>query len=119
MTRRETCVQAMESVTVETVTVSPVGMAINVSSSVTSPHGRSRRDAHLQMAKFAATEVPVYVESAHVTMLTQLETGEIFMETLVSAMNGTARQSMTDTQMISVQVMDSVTVEDVTVKKDG
>lgn len=37
-------------------------------------------------------------------MLTQLGTGEIFMETLVSVMNETARQSMTDTLMISVQV---------------
>lgn len=47
----------MESVTVETVTVRLVGMEINVNSSVTSPLGRSRKDAHLQMAKSAATEV--------------------------------------------------------------
>lgn len=49
--------KAMESVTVETVTVRLVGMEINVNSSVTSPPGRSRKDAHLQMAKSAATEV--------------------------------------------------------------
>lgn len=41
----------------ETVTVKLVGMEINVNSSVTSPPGRSRKDAHLQMAKSAATEV--------------------------------------------------------------
>lgn len=49
--------KAMESVTVETVTVRLVGMEINVNSSVTSALGRSRKDAHLQMAKSAATEV--------------------------------------------------------------
>lgn len=50
-------VKAMESVTVETVTVMLVGMAINVNSSVTSLHGRSRGGARLQMARSAATEV--------------------------------------------------------------
>lgn len=47
----------MGSVTVETVTVRLVGMAINASSSVTSPHGKASEDAHLQMAKSVATEV--------------------------------------------------------------
>lgn len=41
----------------ETVTVRLVGMEINVNSSVTSPLGRSRKDAHLQMAKSAVIEV--------------------------------------------------------------
>ncbi len=49
--------QAMESVTVETVTARLVGMEINVNSSVTSAHGRVSGDAHLQMARSAATEV--------------------------------------------------------------
>ncbi|KAJ6652588.1 hypothetical protein lerEdw1_011288 [Lerista edwardsae] len=95
---------AMESVTVETVTVMLVGMAINVNSSVTSPHGRSRGGARLQMAKSAAIEAPVYVENAHVMMLTRPETGVIFMVTPVSVMNETARHSMTDTQMTFVPV---------------
>ncbi|KAJ7319821.1 hypothetical protein JRQ81_019332 [Phrynocephalus forsythii] len=43
MKKQERCVQAMASVTVETVTVRLVGMAINVNSSVTSCHGRSRK----------------------------------------------------------------------------
>lgn len=51
--------QAMESVTVETVTARLVGMEINVNSSVTSAHGRVNVDAHLQMARSAATEVCV------------------------------------------------------------
>jgi len=57
----------MESVTVETVTVRLVGMEINVNSSVTLPPGRSRKDAHLQMAKSAATEVcHLHVPSTHI-----------------------------------------------------
>lgn len=47
----------MASVTVETVTVLLVGMETNVNSSVTSAHGKASGDAHLQMAKSAATEV--------------------------------------------------------------
>lgn len=49
--------QDMASVTVETVTVLPVGMATSVSSSVTSARGIANGDARLQMAKSAATEV--------------------------------------------------------------
>lgn len=41
------------------------------------------------------------------------------MEILVSVMKGTAKQCMIDILMTSVRVMDSVIVEDVTVKKDG
>lgn len=52
--------QAMESVTVETVTALLVGMEINVNSSVPSAHGRVSGDAHLQMARSAATEVCLY-----------------------------------------------------------
>lgn len=37
-------------------------------------------------------------------MLTRLETGEIFTETPVSVMKGTAELSMTDILMTSVQV---------------
>lgn len=47
----------MASVTVETVTVLPVGMETNVNSNVISAHGKASGDAHLQMAKSAATEV--------------------------------------------------------------
>lgn len=47
----------MESVTVETVTAGLVGMEINVNSSVISAPGRASEDAHLQMARSAATEV--------------------------------------------------------------
>lgn len=47
----------MASVTVETVTVLLVGMETNVNSSATSAHGKASGDAHLQMAKSAATEV--------------------------------------------------------------
>lgn len=50
----------MASVTVETVTVLLVGMETNVNSSVTSAHGKASGDAHLQMAKSAATEVGCY-----------------------------------------------------------
>lgn len=41
----------------ETVTARLVGMEINANSSVTSPPGKASEDAHLQMAKSAATEV--------------------------------------------------------------
>lgn len=61
----------------------------------------------------------MYVGNVHAMMWTQLVTGEIFMEILVSVMKETAKQCMTDILMTSVQVMDSVIVEDVTVKKDG
>lgn len=47
----------MASVTVETVTVLLVGMETDVNSCVTSARGKARGDAHLQMAKSAATEV--------------------------------------------------------------
>lgn len=119
MMRRKRFVQAMESVTVETVTVRLVGMEINVNSSVTSPLGRSRKDAHLQMAKSAATEAHVYVGNVHAMMWTQLVTGEIYMEIRVSVMKETAKQCMIDILMTSAQVTDSVIVEGVTVKKDG
>lgn len=64
----ERCVEAMASVTVETVTVLLVGMETNVNSSVTSAHGKASGDAHLQMAKSAATEGPVCVGSVTVMM---------------------------------------------------
>lgn len=47
----------MANVFVETVTVPPVGMETNVNTSVTSARGKASRDALLQMAKSAATEV--------------------------------------------------------------
>lgn len=65
---RERSVEAMASVTVETATVLLVGMETNVNSSVTSAHGKANGDVHLQMAKSAATEEPVCVGSATVTM---------------------------------------------------
>lgn len=68
MKTRERFVEAMASVTVETVTVLLVGMETNVSSSVTSAHGKASGDAHLQMAKSAATEGPVCVGSVTVMM---------------------------------------------------
>uniref|UniRef100_A0ACB8FJV5 Uncharacterized protein n=1 Tax=Sphaerodactylus townsendi TaxID=933632 RepID=A0ACB8FJV5_9SAUR len=73
----------------------------------TSPDGKicsNRGMEHYRGTQGITGQVPVYAESAHVMTLTQQETGEISMETLVSAMNETARQSMTDTQTISVQV---------------
>lgn len=109
-------VEAMESVTVETVIAGLVGMEINVSSSVISPPGRASEDAHLQMAKSAVTEGLVCVASVLATMLTQPETGEMFTGTPVSVTRGTVGLSMTDTLMTSVQVMGSVIVEDVTAK---
>lgn len=51
----------MASVTVETVTVLLVGMETDVNSNVTSAHGKAGEDAHLQMAKSAATEVCLLV----------------------------------------------------------
>lgn len=116
MMKRKKYVEAMESVTVETVTARLVGMAINVNSSVISPPGRASEDAHLQMAKSAVTEGLVCVVNVLATMLTQLETGEIFTGTPVSVMKGTVGPSMTDTLMTSVQVTASVIVEDVTAK---
>lgn len=46
----------------------------------------------------------MYVGNVHAMMWTQLVTGEIFMETLVSVMKETAKQCMIDTLMTSVQV---------------
>lgn len=119
MMKQKKYVEATESVTVETVTASLVGMEINVNSSAISPPGRASEDAHLQMAKSAATEAPVCAVNVLATMLTLLETGEIFTETPVSVMKGTVSLSMTDTLMTSVQVMGSVIVEDVTAKSAG
>lgn len=116
MMKQKKYVEAMESVTVETVTARLVGMEINANSSAISPPGRASEDAHLQMAKSAVTEALVCVVNVLATMLTQLETGEISMETPVSVMKGTAELSMTDILMTSVQVMGSVIVEDVTAK---
>lgn len=53
----------MASVTVETATVLLVGMETNVNSSVTSAHGKASGDAHRQMAKSAATEVGLPLQS--------------------------------------------------------
>lgn len=119
MTKLEKFVEATGNVTVETVTARLVGMAINVNSSVTSAHGRLRKDVHLQMAKSAATEEHVYAVNAHATMWTQQVTGEIFMVTPVSVMKGTVNRCMTGTLMTSAQVMGNVTVGDVIAKKDG
>lgn len=119
MMKLETFVEATGSVTVETVTARLVGMAINVNSSVTSAHGRLRKDVHLQMAKSAATEERVYVANAPAMMWTQQVTGEIFMVTPVSVMKGTVNLCMTGTLMTSAQVMGNVTVGDVIAKKDG
>lgn len=46
----------------------------------------------------------MYVGNVHAMMWTQLVTGEIFMEILVSVMKETAKQCMIDTLMTSVQV---------------
>lgn len=111
--------EAMESVTVETVTARLVGMEINVNSSVTSAHGRVNVDAHLQMAKSAATEGHVYVVSAPAMMWILQETGETSTERPASVTKEVAMPRMTDTRMISVQVMASVTVAGVTARRDG
>lgn len=116
MMKQKKYVEAMESVTVETVTVMLVGMEINANSSVISPPGRASEDAHHQMAKSAVTEGLVCAVNVLATMLTQLETGEIFTEIPVSVMKGIVELSTTDILMTSVQVMDNVTVEDVTAK---
>lgn len=71
------------------------------------------------MAKSAATEGPVCVESVTAMMLIPLVTGEIFMETPASAMRGTVMQHMTATQMTSAQVMANATVAGVTARKGG
>lgn len=47
----------MANVIAETVTVLPVGMETNVTSSVISARGKASEDARLQMEKSAATEV--------------------------------------------------------------
>lgn len=49
--------KAMERVTVVTATACRVGMAINANMSVTSAHGRARRDARHQVTRRAAAEV--------------------------------------------------------------
>ena len=46
----------------------------------------------------------MYVVNVLAMMLTQLETGEIFMETPVSVMKGTVELYMIDILMTSVQV---------------
>lgn len=46
----------------------------------------------------------MYVGNVRAMMWTQLETGEIFMEILVSVMKETAKQYMIDILMTSVQV---------------
>lgn len=119
MMKQKKSVEAMGSVTVETVTARLVGMEINANSSVTSPPGKANEDAHLQMAKSAATEEHVFVANVLAMMLIQLGTGETFMGTHVSVMKETAELFTIDTLMISVQVMGSVTVDDVTVDQAG
>lgn len=111
--------EAMGSVTVETVTARLVGMEINVNSSATSPPGKASENAHLQMAKSAVTEGPVCVANVLATMLIQLGTGETFTGTPVNVMKGTADLFMIDTLMTSAQVTASVTVEDATAKQAG
>lgn len=119
MTKQKKSVEAMGSVTVETVTARLVGMEINANSSVTSPPGKANEDAHLQMAKSAATEEHVFVVNVLVTTLIQLGTGETFTGTRVNVTKETAELFMIDTLMISVQVTGSVTVDDVTVEQTG
>lgn len=119
MMKQKKYVEAMGSVTVETVTARLVGMEINASSSVTSPPGKANEDAHLQMAKSVATEEHVYVVNVLAMMLIRLGTGETFMGTRANVMKGTAELFMIDTLMISVQVMGSVTVENVTAEQGG
>lgn len=111
--------EAMESVTVETVTALLVGMEINVNSSVPSAHGRVSGDAHLQMARSAATEAHVYVASAPAMMWIPQETGATFMEKPASVTREVAMPCTTDTQMTSVQVTASVTVAGATARKAG
>lgn len=110
---------AMESVTVETVTAWLVGMEINVNSSVTSAHGRAKRDARLQMARSVATEEPAYVVNVRVMMWILQVNGEMFMVIPVNVTRETVIQRMTDMQMIFAQVRVSVTVGGVTVRKAG
>lgn len=119
MMKRKKYVEAMGSVTVETVTARLVGMEINASSSVTSPPGKASEDAHLQMAKSAATEERVFVVNVLAMMLIRLGTGETFMGTHASVMKGTVELFMIDTLMISAQVTGSVTVDDVTAEQAG
>lgn len=103
----------------ETVTARLVGMETNVNSSVTSARGRASGDAHHQMARSAATEVRVCVESAPAMMWTRQATGEISTATRVSATREAATPSMTDTLMTSAQVMVSVTVGGATAARAG
>lgn len=119
MMKRKRYVEAMESVTVETVTARLVGMEINVNSSAISPPGRARGDARLQTAESAVAEGLVCAVSVPATTSTPLETGETFMGTPVSVTRGTVELSMTDTPMTSVQVMGNVIVEDATAEQAG
>lgn len=116
MMKQKKYVEAMGSVTVETVTARLVGMEINANSSATSPPGRASEDALPQMAKSAVTEGPVCVGNVRAMMLIPPEIGVTFMGTPVSVTNETADPSMIDTRMTSAQVTGSVIVEDVTAK---
>lgn len=107
------------SVTVETVTALLVGMETNVSFSVTSAHGRARGDAHLQTTRSAATGEPVCAGSVHATTWTLQGTGATYMVTRVSVTRGAAMPPTTDMRMTSAQVMASVTVGGVTVRRAG
>lgn len=61
----------------------------------------------------------MFVGSVTVMMWIPLVTGVTFMETPVSVMRETASPHTTGTRMTSAQVMDSVTVADVTAKRGG
>lgn len=113
------CVEAMDSVTVETVTARPVGMEINVNFCVTSVHGKANGDAHLQMARSAAIEEPVCVENVPAMTLIHQGTGVISMEIHASVMKEAATLHMTDIPMSFALVMVSVTVGGVTAKRAG
>lgn len=119
MMKQKKYVEATASVTVETVTARLVGMEINVNSSATSPPGRAREDAHLQMAKSAATEGFACVVNVLAMTWTPLETGGMCTGTPVSVTRETAGLSTTGTLMTSVLVMASVTAEGVTAKWAG
>lgn len=119
MRTQERCVEGMANVIAETVTVLPVGMETNVTSSVTSARGKASEDARLQMAKSAATEERVCAESVTAMMWIPLVTGEIYTVTPASVMRGAVMQLTIDTQTTSAQVTASVTVVSVVVRRDG
>lgn len=119
MMKQKRYVEAMGSVTVETVTARLVGMETNANSSATSPSGKASADAQLPTAESAVTEGLACVVNVLATMSIQLGTGETFTGTPVSVTKGTAELSMTGIPMTSVQVTDSVIVEDVTAKQAG